>query len=97
MNTKVDQLILESQNLFNQGLLEDAKLIAEKIIFKYPDNYKAKEMLALILLKLEKFPQALKIILEAMKLQSDFLSFNYLGQIQHKMKNYDEAINSFST
>jgi len=96
MNSKVDLLILESQNLFNKGLLEDAKLITEKIIFKYPDNYKAKEMLALILLKLEKFPQALKLILEAMKLQSDFLSFNYLGQIQHKMKNYDEAINSFS-
>jgi len=95
MNNKIDQLILESQNLFNQGLLNDAKSITEKIILKYPDNYKAKEILALIFLKSEKFPQALKLILEAMKLRSDFLSFNYLGQIQHKMKNYDEAINSF--
>ncbi len=97
MDSKIDQLILESQNLFNKGLLEDAKSITEKIILKYPDNYKAKEMLALILLKLEKLPRALKLISESMKLKSDFLSFNYLGQIQHKMKNYDEAINNFNT
>jgi len=96
MNNKIDQLIIESQNLFNKGLLNDSKLITEKIILKYPNNYKAKEILALIFLKLEKLPEALKLILEAMKLHNDFLSFNYLGQIYHKMKNYDEAINNFN-
>jgi protein O-GlcNAc transferase len=96
MNNKIDQLIIESQNLFNKGLFNESKLITEKIILKYPNNYKAKEILALIFLKLEKLPEALKLILEAMKLHSDFLSFNYLGQIYHKMKNYDEAINNFN-
>lgn len=96
MNNKIDQLIIESQNLFNKGLLNESRLITEKIILKYPNNYKAKEILALIFLKLEKLPEALKLILEAMKLHSDFLSFNYLGQIYHKMKNYDEAINNFN-
>ncbi|PHX88716.1 MAG: hypothetical protein CK535_05490 [Pelagibacteraceae bacterium] len=96
MNNKIDQLIIESQNLFNKGLLNDSKLITEKIILKYPNNYKAKEILALIFLKLEKLPEALELILEAMKLHSDFLSFDYLGQIYHKMKNYDEAINNFN-
>lgn len=96
MNNEIDQLILESENLFNKGLLNDSKLITEKIILKYPNNYKAKEILALIFLKLEKLPEALKLILEAMKLHNDFLSFNYLGQIYHKMKNYDEAINNFN-
>lgn len=96
MNNEIDQLIIESQNLFNKGLLNDSKLITEKIILKYPNNYKAKEILALIFLKLEKLPEALKLILEAMKLHNDFLSFNYLGQIYHKMKNYDEAINNFN-
>ena len=96
MNNKIDQLIIESQNLFNKGLFNDSRLITEKIILKYPNNYKAKEILALIFLKLEKLPEALKLILEAMKLHSDFLSFNYLGQIYHKMKNYDEAINNFN-
>jgi predicted O-linked N-acetylglucosamine transferase (SPINDLY family) len=96
MNNKIDQLIIESQNLFNKGLFNDSRLITEKIILEYPNNYKAKEILALIFLKLEKLPEALKLILEAMKLHSDFLSFNYLGQIYHKMKNYDEAINNFN-
>ena len=32
MNNKIDQLIIESQNLFNKGLLNDSKLITEKII-----------------------------------------------------------------
>jgi protein O-GlcNAc transferase len=96
MNNKIDQLIIESQNLFNRGLLNDSRLITEKIILKYPNNYKAKEILALIYLQLERLPEALKLILEAMKLHSDFLSFNYLGQIHHKMKNYDEAINNFN-
>ncbi|SDY31273.1 Predicted O-linked N-acetylglucosamine transferase, SPINDLY family [Allochromatium warmingii] len=83
-------------NLFNQEQYDKAESTARQIIETYPKDKLAWKILGAILVKTNRFQEALTILLEANRIApNDSVCINSLGSALHNLKRFKEALKCF--
>ena len=78
------------------GQLESAKLIYEKILVKEPCHFDALQLLGMLLSQIGSKLEGLELLLKAVEINSSNpIVFNNLALLQHQLKLYRSAIESF--
>jgi tetratricopeptide (TPR) repeat protein len=97
-NTQIFDLVDMAIAFHQNGMLEEASLIYEKILIKDPGHIDAMNLLGLIALQKKEYPQAIDLINKAILASphNNVPEFHAnLGCALHKEKLFDESIASF--
>ena len=97
-NTQIFDLVDMAIAFHKNGMLEEARLVYEKILIKDPSHADAINLLGLIALQKKEYPQAIKLINMAISLSTNSRVHEFhanLGAVLHKEKLLDESIASF--
>ena len=90
-----DELI-EGYAHHQAGQLESAKLIYEKILVKEPFHFDALQLLGMLLSQIGLEREGLHLLLKAVEINSSNpIVLNNLALLQHQLKLYTAAIESF--
>jgi tetratricopeptide (TPR) repeat protein len=97
-NTQIFDLVDMAIAFHKNGMLEEARLVYEKILIKDPGHTDAINLLGLIALQKKEYPQAIRLINQAISLSTNSNVHEFhanLGAVLHKEMLLDESIASF--
>jgi len=88
----IDQITQQAKLLLNEGKLEEAKILFQKILQLQPSHYRAHTNLGAILLKLGKLDKAEVSFKKAIEFKPEFeIAYYNLGVTQEKLGRFNEA------
>ena len=93
----INAQLIQAHSLHENGQLDDAKLIYERILLIEPAHFDALQLLGMLMAQLGFDQEALQLLLKAVEVnQGNAIVFNNLALLLNKQKNYLSAIDYFS-
>ncbi len=87
----------EANNLFAQKKYDEAALLYQRIIDRYPDSLYAWSNLGVVRFQQQNYVEAQKALLQAVRLSpSDGFSYSILGIVYYQLGKYDDAISTLT-
>lgn len=87
------EIINDVLALYKKNRFEEAKLICEQALIKYPEDFRIINLLGVLYFKLQKYDEAIILNLKAIKINPNHSSlYNNLGLTYKQLEKYKDAI-----
>ena len=95
-NSQILSYLQEGMSLHQNGKLNEAKLIYERVLEIQPNNFEALRLLGVLTTQTQQFSLSVELLSKALKIDPNHLACNYyIGLAFHELQHFEEAILSY--
>ena len=95
-NSQILSYLQEGMSLHQNGKLNEAKLIYERVLEIQPNNFDALRLLGVLTTQTQQFSLSVELLSKALKIDPNHLVCNYyIGLAFHELQHFEDAILSY--